>query len=245
MTNWNALPGDIYIYVYIFGIIFKIENNKCNGFINKKKKNASQRTHPYFSFKLLSQIFRRHFRYELFGFGFSTFSNTFYSILYTEWNIRLILPWLIYPRETRDEIIIIVISKEETGGGGHKLSSTRNPTAKISPCNYSPWIMHGGFAPFSSKPCQSLAWWLLGYATPPLPSSHKHFPFYSSPDPVPPRHPPHRALMYDLMLVSRVDRGERGASRLGTVGGRGWRGKEEVVGTGYKGLHGVVLQWAH
>lgn len=96
MTNWNALPGDIYIYVYIFGIIFKIENNKCNGFINKKKKkNASQRTHPYFSFKLLSQIFRRHFRYELFGFGFSTFSNTFYSILYTEWNIRLILPRLI------------------------------------------------------------------------------------------------------------------------------------------------------
>lgn len=154
------------------------------------------------------------------------------------------IDWFI-PAKQGTKLLLLLFRKrkqEEEETNYHRL---RNPTAKISPCNYSPWIMHGGFAPFSSKPCQSLAWWLLGYATPPLPSSHKHFPFYSSPDPVPPRHPPHRALMYDLMLVSRVDRGERGASRLGTVGGRGWRGKEEVVGTGYKGLHGVVLQWAH
>lgn len=69
---------------------------------------------------------------------------------------------------------------------------------------------------FSSKPYQSLALRVMVTRIRDTASTPLAFPVLLFSRPVPPRHPPHRALMYDLMLVSRVDRGERRASRLAT-----------------------------
>lgn len=92
---------------------------------------------------------------------------------------------------------------------------------------------------FSCKPYQSLASPRDGYQDtrhPLHPTSISRFTLLQTRSS--PRHPPHRALMYDLMLVSRVDRGER----VERVDWQRSKGAGRKYGGGWDGIRVCTVQ---